>query len=131
MDYLVIAMISGTLGFMIAAVLCAAGRADEEAELLRLYETLKQYKEIENQHQKHFRYYREKIKMLKEQSDKRNKVPQNETEVLKLLNESIEMLWIIHEHTRKNKKFISEAIDALHSARRSNYVNHVDRKSVV
>lgn len=72
------------------------------------------------------RYYRDKIKMLTEKSDKPNKVPQNETEVLKLLNEAIEMLWIIHEHTRKNKKFISEAINALHSARRSNYVNYVD-----
>lgn len=72
------------------------------------------------------RYYREKIKMLKEQSDKRNKDPQNETEVLKLLNEAIEMLGIIHQHTRKNKKLISEAINALHSARRSNYVNYVN-----
>ena len=36
MDYLVIAMISGTLGFIVAALMCASGKASAEEELFRL-----------------------------------------------------------------------------------------------
>lgn len=46
-------MLGATIGFLVAAVMCAAGRADEEAELSRLYETLKQYKEIELDYRRH------------------------------------------------------------------------------
>jgi uncharacterized membrane-anchored protein YhcB (DUF1043 family) len=51
MWYVAVAMISGTIGFLFAALMCASGRADLEAELFRLYEVLKQYKEILNDHQ--------------------------------------------------------------------------------
>ena len=124
MIYIVVALLSAIFGFGVAALMCASGRASAEEELFRLYQTIADYKKILEEYK---RLNHETNEFIPDHLDKSlKKVPKNETEVLKLLNESIEMLWIIHEHTRKNKKFISEAIDALHSARRSNYVNHVD-----
>lgn len=49
MSYIVIALLSATFGFMVATLICASGRADSEAELFRLYEVIKQHREIENE----------------------------------------------------------------------------------
>lgn len=43
MGYIVVAMFSAIFGFMVAAVLCAAGRASAEEELFRLYQTIADY----------------------------------------------------------------------------------------
>ena len=51
MGYIVVAMFGGTVGFIVAVLMCAAGRASAEEELFRLYEVLRQYKEIEHDHQ--------------------------------------------------------------------------------
>lgn len=51
MGYIAIAMLGAIFGFAVAASMCAAGRADQEAEMFRLYEVLKQYKEIEHDYQ--------------------------------------------------------------------------------
>lgn len=51
MGYIAVAMLGGTLGFIVAALMCASGRAAAEEEIFRLYEVLKQYKEIEHDHQ--------------------------------------------------------------------------------
>jgi hypothetical protein len=45
------AMFGGTVGFIVAVLMCASGRAAAEEELFRMYEVLKQYKEIEHDHQ--------------------------------------------------------------------------------
>lgn len=49
MGYIVVAMLSAIFGFTVASLLSASARADAEAELFRLYEVLKQYKEIEHE----------------------------------------------------------------------------------
>lgn len=51
MGYIVVAMFSAIFGFAVATLLSASARADAEAELFRLYEVLRQYKEIEHDHQ--------------------------------------------------------------------------------
>ena len=43
MIYIVVALLSAIFGFMVAAVMCASGRASAEEELFRLYQTIGDY----------------------------------------------------------------------------------------
>lgn len=81
--------------------------------------------------EKEIMHYREKIEMLTEQLKiTRNKVPENETEVLKLVNETLEMLWVIDKHTKMNRTYLREAMYSLSKFRIHNYINHVDWKCI-
>jgi len=104
----------------------------------KLYEEVKNRQEITHgkymtdfdliiAQEEEIRYYREKIKILTEQSEKkRNNAPENETEVLQIVNEALELLYVIDGNTEMPRGYLHEAINKLKDFRKFNYLNYID-----
>lgn len=87
--------------------------------------------EVIVEQEKEIRYYREKIRLLEEQlNKKRVSASENEQSVLNILNEAIELLFYIDINTEMPRSYLHQAMENLKAFRESNYTKYVDWKTV-